>query len=131
MTKKLIDEFGKYVPSHYLLNVNDFGAVQVSDYSEEKGYVDYQTLSECIRYIFNFECISRIPDWWYNNTESDDIYDWCLVDDNAYDFLKKNHEAVAYSPSTHLYLWGIPCIGKSWALELTQISFDNEQVTEI
>ena len=130
--KARFDKEGKYIPDHYLLKIDGFGGVRVSEYAEEKGKVDYFTLSECIRYIHNFECFYRIKDWEYSNLEDmDDVFDWALVGDTAYDFLKKNNEVVAYSNSTNLYAWGIPCIGKSWKLELTSIDFNNEQVTEI
>lgn len=125
------DEEGKYIPDHYLLKIDGFGAVQVSEYAEKKGKVDYFTLSECIRCIDNFECINAIDDWEYINTVMDDWYDWCLVGGNAYDFLKNHNEAVAYSNSTHLFAWGIPCIGKSWKLELTSIDFNDEMVSAI
>lgn len=129
--KARFDKEGKYIPDHYLLKIDGFGGVRVSDYAEEKGKVDYFTLSECIRYIYNYKCINSIDDWEYSNTDMDDWYDWCLISDDAYDFLKKHNEAVASSSSTNLYLWGIPCIGKSWKLELTSIDFNDEQVTEI
>ena len=129
--KARFDEKGKYIPDHYLLKIDGYGGVQVSDYAEKKGKVDYYTLSECVQYIYNFECINCVCDWEYSNTDMDDIYDWCLISGNAYEFLKEHHEAVACSASTNLYIWGIPCIGKSWKLELTSIGFDDEQVAEI
>ena len=128
---KRFEEKGKYIPDHYLLQIDGFGAIQVSDYAEEKGRVDYLTLSKCVQHIYNFECVNSIPDWEYSNTDADDVYDWCLISSASYEYLECHNEAVAYSPSTNLYIWGIPCIGKSLKLELTSIDFNDTQVTEI
>ena len=129
-----------------MTNGKYFYGVEISEYGQKNGYVDYRTLAKTFNAVLNNEIYAKLwkvdrytYGYEYMNDfevvngevvdeETEDyveIFQYYIIDDNGADILmRETNEIVFYSEDLDMYLWGVTHYGTSWDYVLTDIKID-------
>lgn len=129
-----------------MTNGKYFYGVEISEYGQKNGYVDYRTLAKTFNAVLNNEIYAKlwkVDRYTYGceymndfevvngdvvDEETEDfveIFQYYIIDDNGADILmRETNEIVFYSEELDMYLWGITHYGTSWDYVLTDIKID-------
>ena len=137
-----------------MTNGKYFYGVEISEYGQKNGYVDYRTLAKTFNAVLNNEIYTKL--WKINPDEHNytcgnyfmlkymndfevvngevvdeetedyvEIFQYYIIDDNGADILmRETNEIVFYSEDLDMYLWGVTHYGTSWDYVLTDIKID-------
>lgn len=129
-----------------MTNGKYFYGVEISEYGQKNGYVDYRTLAKTFNAVLNNEIYAKlwkVDRYTYGceymndfevvngdvvDEETEDfmeIFQYYIIDDNGADILmRETNEIVFYSEDLDMYLWGVTHYGTSWDYVLTDIKID-------
>ena len=129
-----------------MTNGKYFYGVEISEYGQKNGYVDYRTLAKTFNAVLNNEIYAKlwkVDRYTYGceymndfevvngdvvDEETEDfmeIFQYYIIDDNGADILmRETNEIVFYSEELDMYLWGVTHYGTSWDYVLTDIKID-------
>lgn len=129
-----------------MTNEKYFYGVEISEYGQKNGYVDYRTLAKTFNAVLNNEICTKLwkvdrytygceymNDFEVVNGEVVDeetgdyveIFQYYIIDDNGADILmRETNEIVFYSEDLDMYLWGVTHYGTSCGYVLTDIKID-------
>lgn len=129
-----------------MTNEKYFYGVEISEYGQKNGYVDYRTLAKTFNAVLNNEICAKlwkVDRYTYSceymndfevvngevvDEETEDyveIFQYYIIDDNGADILmRETNEIVFYSEDLDMYLWGVTHYGTSWDYVLTDIKID-------
>lgn len=105
---------------------------EISEYGQEKGYVDYGTLAKAFDAVLNndiisntcnigyWECVSG-NDYDAETDEYTEIYQYYIVSDQGAEILQEAGEIVYYNEKLDMYIWGVTHYGTAWSHVLTNI----------
>lgn len=106
-----------------------FCGIEVSDYAQEKGWVDYETLSKVVgSMVLCNEMGDRLGitlnfianEYLYDNIE---VFKWYIITPSGKRFLTSHFqdELIFYDHEIDVYVWGITHLGTSWDCVLTDM----------
>lgn len=129
-----------------MTNGKYFYGVEISEYGQKNGYVDYRTLAKTFNAVLNNEIYAKlwkVDRYTYGceymndfevvngdvvDEETEDyveIFQYYIIDDNGADILmRETNEIVFYSEDLDMYLWGVTHYGTAWDYVLTDIKID-------
>lgn len=108
---------------------------QVTSYSLEHGYLDYQTLGEIVGDCILNNTVREVtyPEDWElvagwdrfgdeEEIEYFDIFQDCIISEAGYEFLKNyTDEIVYYNENLDIYVWAITHLDTTWSHVLTNV----------
>lgn len=129
-----------------MTNGKYFYGVEISEYGQKNGYVDYRTLAKTFNAVLNngiYAKLWKVDEYTYGHEYMNDfeivngnvvdeetedfveIFQYYIIDDNGADILmRETNEIVFYSEDLDMYLWGVTHYGTSWDYVLTDIKID-------
>lgn len=120
---------------------------EVSDYAEEKGYLDYRSM---VKWCTEGAMVGlnvnpwKLAEDWEKQTESDfgydedeeeeedededeEVFQWFIIgEDSAHCFVQFTNELIYYSEYLDMYLLGVTHFGTAWIGVLTEWKIEEE-----
>ncbi len=105
---------------------------EISEYGQERGYLDYATLAKAFDAVLNNDIINKTAEIGYwecvsgndYDDESDtyaEIFQCFIVSDRGAEILQEIGEIVYYNDALDMYVWGVTHWGTSWNYVLTNV----------
>ena len=128
----------------YVHHSKFFYGIEISEYGQENGYMDYRTLSRAFDMVMNNDIISKTAEigYWeeYNGAEYwededgehfAEVYQYFIISERGAEILQEmTDELVWYNDALDMYVWGVTHWGTSWDYVLTDIKIDLETEEE-